>query len=312
MNTETDANTNQSNKIRLGAIAFINTLPIYQCLDEEHLPEVEITYGAPSLLNRSMANDWLDVSPVSSAYYLRNREKLVLLEDLSVSSPGSVDSVLFLSKVPLGEGLLDLPILSVPDASETSIALLAWLLHDTLNGKVTPEFIQQEWFRVYPAADYWHALEETGAILVIGDDALRITADGIPEGYYCYDLASLWVERTGLPFVFAVWVAQREWAEANPQELKALNQGLIESRDRFFADAALIEEGVRIAQTRCTISPEKLLSYFTCSLSYNLSDSHRLTLEKFGNILNKTLDNTLDKQDLALRDHQQVVDPALR
>jgi predicted solute-binding protein len=86
--------------------------------------------------------------------------------------------------------------------------------------------------------------------------------------------------------------------------LERLNQSLIASRNRFFADPVIIDEGVRIARTRCTISPEKLLSYFTRSLTYGLSDSHRITLDKFDNILNH-----LDRLD---RDPQQIADPALR
>ena len=47
------------------------------------------------------------------------------------------------------------------------------------------------------------------AVLVIGDAALRARA---PKHDYPYvnDLGAAWKEWTGLPFVFAVWVARRD------------------------------------------------------------------------------------------------------
>jgi chorismate dehydratase len=273
---------------RLGAIAFVNTLPIYM----DYPPPVgtEVIYGPPSALNRAMLAGELDVSPVSSAFYLRHRDRFVLLEDLSVSSPGAVESVLFLSRVPMGPDLWDLSSIGVPDASETSIALLAHFLQKACGGSRVDGR-----FEMYPAKDYQQALADKGAVLIIGDDALQIIDEGVPPGYYCYDLASLWVEDTGLPFVFAVWVAQKAWAKANGASLAAMNQGLCWSRDRFLGDEALLERGVRMASTRCTISPERLRHYFTRSLSYTLSGAHQQALGRFDEIL-KALDAPLDAQ----------------
>lgn len=278
--------------VRLGAISFINTLPVYLDFQQEK-PEAErlpLVYGPPSWLNQAMLEGRLDVSPVSSAFYLRHKDRFTLLSDLSVSSPGSVDSVLFLSRQPLGKALLDHPVISVPDSSETSIALLAYFLQ-----QATGQDLRQ-WFQVYPAADYRQTLAETGAILMIGDDALKMIDDGIPDGYHCYDLASLWAEETGFPFVFAVWVAQRELAEARPERLKAINTELVQSRIRFLGSEALLQEGIRIARTRCTISSGKLRSYFTRSLSYELTDAHRTALSRFETIL-ESLDTPTSAHD---------------
>jgi chorismate dehydratase len=267
--------------LRLGAIAFINTLPIYSTVAPE--PGLDIVYAPPSGLNQLVDDGLLDVSPVSSAFYLRHHQELDLLADLSVSSFGSVESVLFLSRRPLGPELLAQDVIAVPDSSETSIALLAHLLEEATGVDC------QDRFRTYPAAHYRSVLDETGAMLVIGDDALRLVDEGVPTGYHCYDLASLWVERTGLPFVFAVWVVRKAWLTedpANAQRLDALNRRLSACRDRFFADETLLEDGVRIARTRCTISPETLRGYFTRSLDYRLGEAHRQALTQFHGILN--------------------------
>ncbi len=77
--------------------------------------------------------------------------------------------------------------------------------------------------------------EEHDARLVIGDAALmlnqgaRAASDGERAAYpYVYDLGSEWKAWTGLPFVFAVWVAQRSTA---PAESLQVHASLMASRD---------------------------------------------------------------------------------
>ncbi len=272
-------------RIRLGAIAFINTLPIYLNLPESD--DLDIVYNSPAKLNASMDAGELEISPVSSAYYLRNRDKLVLLNELSVSSKNSVESVLFLSKKPLTEALLDQPVVPVPDDSETSVALLAELIQRRSGQDLRP------WFLTYPADRYRDILQKLDSALIIGDNALLIHENGIPEGFHCYDLASLWAEETGLPFVFAVWVAKRTWAIENPEKLSQVNEALKISKTQFFNDTKLLEQGVEFAHSRCKISKERISRYFTQSLDYNLDESHRLALTTFGRII-----NNLDKLPL--------------
>lgn len=265
--------------VRLGAIAFVNTIPVYFGLQPD--PSFELIYDVPARLNAMMAEGALDVSPVSSAFYLRNRDQLVLLDDLSVSSPGAVESVIFVSRKPLGPELLDSPVISVPNDSETSVALLAHLLE-----KATGEDLQP-WFQVYEAADYRRVLEETGSALVIGDNALMLQENGLPDGYHCYDLSSLWRTETGLPFVFAVWVANRQWARQHPQALRDLNQALIDSRVRFFADESAFADGVALARQKSAVPAEKLARYFTVSLDYRMTEPHLVSLSRFDRVIQR-------------------------
>jgi chorismate dehydratase len=266
-----------SSLIRLGAISFVNTVPIYS--DFRPGESIELIYNVPARLNEKILSQQLDVSPVSSACYLRNKEKLVLLDDLSVSSPGAVESVIFLSRQPLGPELLDSPAISVPDDSETSIALLAYLLKEATGQDLS------SWFQTYQASQYQRALEESGNALIIGDNALLIQQQGIPEGFHCYDLSTLWKERTGLPFVFAVWVADRTWAEAHPEALQQLNQSLREARNRFFRESSIFEAGMRLAQSRSQLPAETLARYYRHCLEYTLTTEHLSSLELFESIL---------------------------
>lgn len=270
---------------RLGAIGFLNTLPIYH--DFTTPSGVQLSYDSPAGLNQRVLAGDLDISPVSSACYLRNQEHLLLLEDLSVSSPGSVNSVVLLSKTPLDspEFRMRHPLVAVPDNSETSVALLVYLL------KAQTGEDCEERFLTYPAAAYPRFLEETGCVLVIGDDALLLTAGegAVPEGFHCYDLSNLWVQRTGLPFVFAVWVARRDWVaqapEANHALLRQLNQDLIDSRERFFHTPTLMESAIEIACRRFRLSPEALRRYYVESLFYGLTPRHRQALNYFQALL---------------------------
>lgn len=275
----TSSRSNLTPQTRLGAISFVNTIPVYGPYQPS--PEVQLFYEAPAQLNRMMLDGQLDISPVSSACYLRNTDQLVLLEDLSVSSPGAVESVLFLSRVPLGPALLDHPAIYIPNDSETSVMLLAYLLHEATGVDFQP------WFRTYEASEYRNILKNAGNALIIGDNALMmresLTAEADP--YYCYDLSSLWAEKTGLPFVFAVWVANRHWAEQHSETLNRIADDLREARQRFFTEIEVFNQGIRLAQKKSSLPAPTLHRYYRECLTYDLSPDHHTALTHFNAIL---------------------------
>jgi chorismate dehydratase len=266
-------------KTRLGAISFVNTVPIYSNYTPD--PEVELVYDVPARLNASILSGELEVSPVSSACFLRNQDKLVLLYDLSVSSPGAVESVIFLSDRPL-EAMLDAPVIHVPNDSETSVMLLAYLLKEATGVDLRP------WFKIYEAANYERVLKESGNALIIGDNALMVQESGASQGYHFYDLSTLWKEKTGLPFVFAVWVARREWAEAHPDQLQTLNTALREARNAFFSAPSIFKSGLDLARTRSCLPVETLERYYRQCLTYGLDAPHLETIARFDRIIRES------------------------
>lgn len=277
---------------RLGAISFVNTVPIYS--DYQPDDTVQLVYEVPARLNAMVLAGELDVSPVSSACYLRNQDRLTLLDDLSVSSPGAAESVLFLTRTPLGPEMLDVSQISVPNDSETSITLLAYLLKEATGQDLRP------WFTVYEAANYRQTLLETGNALVIGDNALLMKASLVgDEGYYCYDLSSLWKEKIGLPFVFAVWVANRQWADENPQALQRINRDLCEARQRFFEDTSVFRKGLQLAQMRSHLPAATLERYYRHCLTYHLDKEHHAALQRFDAVIQAATNwepHTLERQ----------------
>lgn len=275
--------SNPSQTIRVGAISFVNTIPIYS--DYQPVPGSDLIYDVPANLNGKIRAGLLEISPVSSACYIREQEQLVLLDNLSVSSYGSVESVIFLSRVPMDTALLDAGTIYVPNDSETSVMLLAYLLREATGQDLRP------WFQIYEAPDYEKTLKTGGNALVIGDNALMLQEmiqRGELEGFYCYDLSTLWKEKTGLPFVFAVWVANRNWAETNPISLSDINQALTSSRHRFFNNPTTQESGLSQAQTKSKLPRSTLQRYYHQCLNYEFNEEHRQSLALFATIIQES------------------------
>ena len=57
-----------------------------------------------------------------------------------------------------------------------------------------------------------------------------------------HDLGQAWKSWTGLPMVFAVWAARRDFAEANPGLVKDVHRAFVASRDEALANVDQIAE----------------------------------------------------------------------
>src|SRR6478672_1946555 len=159
--------------------------------------EVEEVVGVPTDLNRQLIAGELDTAPISSIEYARHADTLRLLPRLCVSSEGAVDSIQLVTKLPLEA----VRTVAVTPESATSVVLTKVLL---------------------PDADHVPLGEPAEAKLLIGDAALKSAfEDPTPH----HDLGRLWLERTGLPMVFAVWAAPEP---TNP-ELPELEDALVAS-----------------------------------------------------------------------------------
>jgi len=161
--------------IKLGRISYVNMAPVFHRLEYD----VEEITGVPTELNRLLLDGQLDIAPISSIEYARHADSLRLLPRLCVSSEGAVDSIQLVTRMSLGR----VRSVAVTPESATSVVLTKVLL---------------------PAAEIRSFEEEADAKLLIGDAALKSAfEDPTPH----YDLGRLWLEKTGLPMVFAVWAA---------------------------------------------------------------------------------------------------------
>jgi chorismate dehydratase len=86
-------------------------------------------------------------------------------------------------------------------------------------------------------------MQEADAAVLIGDAALRANLlDGPKFGLQVHDLGALWKEWTGLPFVFAVWAARRDYLEREPLVTRKVHQAFLASRDLSLDEVSKVAE----------------------------------------------------------------------
>jgi chorismate dehydratase len=256
--------------MRVGRIPYINCYPVYGAIDRGVVAlEATLVDGTPSELNGRIARGDLDMSVVSAVEYARDSNRYVLLPDLAVSCDGPVRSVMLFSRHH-AEDLGGRQVL-VSRSSMTSAALLELLFENVW--RCTPRFVPGD----AELSDVRRfEREEHDARLVIGDAALLLGAAtaGAPRYPHVYDLGAMWKEWTGLPFVFAVWVALRT---TPVKQALAVHAALIESRDWGLAN---LNELARQAATHTGVAYSKCLEYLT-GLDYGLSYPHLAGLTTF-------------------------------
>ncbi len=264
--------------MRVGRIPYINCYPVYGAIDRGIVPlEGELVDGVPTALNRRMRDGTLDVSVISAVEYAADASRYLLLPDLGITSDGPVRSVMMFSKRPARE-LAGQRVL-VSKSSMTSVALLELLFEHVWHAR--PQFVPAN-AEIADVQAFGHEPHE--ARLVIGDAALLLDtaiaggdagALAPRTGYaHAYDLGAEWKRWTGLPFVFAVWVAQRT---TDVQEALAVHGRLITSRDwglrHLDALAAQASLATGVAKPVC-------LDYLS-GLDYRLSYGHLAGLTEF-------------------------------
>ena len=265
--------------MRVGRIPYVNCYPVYGGIDRGVVPlSAEIVQGVPTELNAYMAAGKLDVSVISAVEYARDAQRYLLLPDLAISCDGPVRSVVLFSKRPASE--LSGRRVLVSRSSMTSVALLELLFEHVWDAR--PSFVPSDAeltdIAKFSAADH-------DARLVIGDAALRLGAhlqdqrdrDELLErlGYrYAYDLGAEWKRWTDLPFVFAVWVAQRT---ANTREALDVHASLMASRDWGLAH---LEQLAAQAALATGVTKPACLTYLS-GLDYRLSYGHLAGLTEF-------------------------------
>lgn len=260
--------------MRVGRIPYVNCYPVYGAIDRGFVPlAAELVDGIPSALNREMAAGTLDVSVVSAVEYARDNRRYLLLPDLAISCDGPVRSVTLFSRVPAEE--LDARRVLVTRSSMTSVALLD-LLFEHVWG-VRPDIAPSDG----ELADLARFESEPhDARLVIGDAALLLSSqrdrgEGLGASYaHMYDLGAEWKRWTGLPFVFAVWVAQRT---TPVEQALAVHATLIRSRDWGLAHLPQLGAQAALATG---IDRETCTRYLS-GLDYGLSYDHLAGLSEF-------------------------------
>ena len=234
----------------MGAVSYLNTKPLIYGFGQGMMSDtVELVSDYPSRIAGMLVNDEIDLGLVPVAIIPRLKESYII-SDYCIGAEGEVASVCLFSDVPLDEVkevLLDYQ-------SRTSVRLAKLLLKEYW--KVSPLLTDA-------TANYRDHIKGTTAGLVIGDRAFeqrRLSA-------YRYDLGEAWKQHTGLPFVFAAWIAN-----------KKLDTGFIKDFNKATGAGLLHLEEV-IAQNPSSLFD--IRKYYTQHISYQLTDEKRKGLGLF-------------------------------
>jgi chorismate dehydratase len=253
---------------RVGHIQFLNCLPIYWGLVRSGaLLDVELTKDTPDRLNDMLVAGELDIGPISLVEYLRHADDLLLLPDVAVGSDGPVLSVNLVAQRPLAE--LNGRRVALGSTSRTSVLLARMWLAEQFG-------VEPEYFVCPP--DLTTMLLEADAAVLIGDAALRATHDAPQRGLDVHDLGAVWKRWTGLPMVFAVWAARRDYAEQHPGLVKDVHAAFVRSRDEALAHV----EDVAAAGARWETFDSATLAKYFQTLDFSLGPRQVQGLVEFG------------------------------
>jgi chorismate dehydratase len=234
--------------IRIGAVSYLNAKPLYFRLSE-FAPGARLSMDVPSRLAEQLAEGALDVALIPSVEYLRGMTRgYEILPGFAIAARGPVRSVKLFSRVPWQT----IQRLALDAGSRTSQALARIWLEARCG--VRPRVVEELPLGVSP-------LESTAdAVLVIGDRAMKVPHDRFHD---VVDLAEAWVDLTGLPFVFALWVAR------GGLDLGGLPEALERSRSEGLAHA---DELAQTHGPRLGLDVATCYDYLTKVLSYDLGE----------------------------------------
>jgi chorismate dehydratase len=249
--------------LRISAISFLNTAPLMW--DFEHgdaARDFAIEYTIPSACAAALAANQADIG-IIPAFTYAEIPGLVILPNIAIAAKDFVRSILLVSKKPIEQ----IETVATDTSSRTSVALLQVLFAKFFGGhrQLTPHT---------PELDVMLCGHD--AALLIGDAALEIA---VGKEYFVHDLAHLWHERTGQPFVFAFWAVRLDSLDRAPRDLD-LVKVFQQSRDHGLEPANLRI----IAQqwsSKLRLSEADILTYLTENVHYYLDRQNHAGLQLF-------------------------------
>ncbi len=224
--------------------------------------DFQIDYTVPSSCAAALAANEADIGIIPSFTYAEI-PGLVIIPNVAIAARDRVRSILLISKKPIQ----DVRTVATDTSSRTSVALLQVLFAKYFGGEreLTPH-----------APDLQEMLRSRDAALLIGDAALRISTG---DGYYVYDLAHLWCDFTGKPFVFAFWALRLDSLDRKPEGLD-LARIFQRSRDHGL-EPRNIDVIAREWSARLGLGEDDIRCYLTNNIHYYLDRNCHAGLRLF-------------------------------
>ncbi len=233
-------------------VSYLNTRPLLLGMEQSPFKErIELMKAYPAQIAQALLDDTIDIGlvPVAVMPLLKHPQ---LISNYVIGTDGEVASVALFSQVPMDQ----IEKVYLDYQSRTSVALAKILFKQYWKKEV--EFLDA-------TEGYINQINGTTAGIIIGDRALV----SLDKFEHIYDLGSAWKAYSGLPFVFAAWVANKPIPLDFMEAFDAANgYGLSHLEDVI----ALIPANEQVYD---------LHKYFTENISYELTDEKRAGLAKF-------------------------------
>ncbi|MDP9292498.1 MAG: menaquinone biosynthesis protein [Verrucomicrobiota bacterium] len=226
--------------LNIGCVKYLNARPLIEGCG------CAMRFDHPAALARDLSRGALDVALVPSYELFRN-SGYKIVDGVSISSEGEVRSVFVAYR---GE-LARVRQISLDPASLTSTHLLKCLLAEF--HQIDPEFLH----------------EGGDAKLLIGNQALQFRREQGTKFEY-FDLGAEWTARTGLPFVYALWLV-RDSVENASAVADALRSAKIVGSKHI----------AQISEQQTVLPPADCVEYLTRNIHYDLRVGEKRGLEKF-------------------------------
>lgn len=174
----------------VSAVSYLNTLPFLNGIRNSPISnKIKLIIDNPSRCAENLINNKSDIGLIPTVL-LNQLNGYKIITDFCIGADGAVESVCVFSNNKIKE----VDKIYVDNHSNTSVSLLKIILREYW--EIKPKLISKDLLFSSSIND--------NTIMAIGDKAFKFKN----KYKYCYDLSLIWKMMTGLPFVFAVWVAR--------------------------------------------------------------------------------------------------------
>ena len=248
---------------RIAASSYLNTAPlIWSFVYGARRDSVELFIDkAPARCADLLSTGAVDAALVPVIEYQRIAD-VAIVPGVCVGSLSAVRSVVLACRL---NNLKKVKRVALDDSSRTSVALVKIIFREFLG-------FEPEWQTSPP--DLNSMLKHSDAALIIGDPAMNIPRDR----FRVFDLATLWHDYTGFGFVFAMWMARKQNAEA----VRSIDFAAVRDEGLAHVDDIAAEY-----QQRLSLSTEEIRDYLTQNIAFQMDDEMKRGLELYFQLAQK-------------------------
>ncbi len=236
------------NKVNVVAVSYSNTIPFLYGIrsDQELMSKINLSLEYPSRCSELLISGQADIGLIP-VVEIPNVPKSQIIGSYCIGSEKKIKSVMLYSDCPLHE----INSIALDYQSRTSVMLTKVLANNFW--KIDVEYLDT-------TEGYVNSIIGNSAGVVIGDRSYDLNG----TFQYEYDLAEQWFKYTGLPFVFACWVANKPLNDSfKKQFCLALGYGVLHKE--------LAIDGLE----------EKYKNYINNEISYVFDANKQLAMDKF-------------------------------